>query len=109
MSDFEAGQILDDARVWVVSSGQLTRRYVFATLIENTDSVDLSAGFTRQQVSDTCPKCGGAIDILIMSKSSIGGKRVLCFYCADCPLLFSSACIGKVGWDGEFILDEEYK
>jgi len=101
---FEAGQILEDERVLNEAHGSL----VYATLIEDADTVNLDNGFTIQACGTLCPQCSKLIDISLMTVSCKTGERVMCHYCSDCPLLFRSILIGKIDWRGEYVQNSKY-
>ena len=102
---FKAGEILEDTSIYQTKHGS----HVFATLIEDTDAVDLDNGVTIQEHDKQCPQCGATISAHIMTKSCVTGKVVMCYYCTDCPLLFRTILVGSMGWDGNYFPNKDYE
>ena len=93
------GQILEDTSVYKGKHGDI----VFATVIEDADTVDFSnEGFTIQESETPCPSCGRRVNIRLVHPSLFNEERCLCLYCGDCHLLFRKAAIAYITWDGKY-------
>lgn len=108
----EAGQFLDDARIYYTCADGSEAHYVFATFVEDSSQVRLEEGFFYQELDDhiatDCPFCSKRINIYPIA-TSITGNRVLCLYCEDCDLLFRGRFIGRLDNYGNFTAEENIK
>ena len=96
---FKPGQVLEDESFYRSQHGG---QVVFATVIEDADSIDPDTGFTVQECDTLCPSCGELISIRLLNKSIFTGANVLCLYCERCHLLFRKSAIGYLTSSGDY-------